>query len=229
MYKHMLSTTGEGNYAPAFAASRERLKKLNPLQIAESSLYQFNQGKSCFLLDSFGQTFEITYPEGNLSFAGQPEKHPLLDWRLPLLNYLSASKPLPLTGEWVTYRDLPQGNVFYPSIRTNVLEPLGRFYSECNREALVNGLEHLGFKFIDNKADLAAKGLFTPRIPVLVQFWEGEDEIPASCQILFDSSAGSQMHIEDAAALCNLVRTLVTGQYNHVALILTKREKFTHN
>ena len=209
MRKHMLSTSGEGNYAPAFAASRERLRKLTPGQIAESALCQFNQEKSSFLLDSFGQTFQITYPEGNLSFAGEPEKYPLLEWRLPLLNYLSAVKPIPLTGELATYRDLPLGNVFYPSIRNFVLEPLGRFYSGCNREALVKGLEQLGFELTDTKADLAAKGLFTPRIPILLQYWDGEDEIPASCQILFDSSAGSQMHIEDAAALCNLIKTLL--------------------
>ncbi|MDA8233556.1 MAG: DUF3786 domain-containing protein [Clostridia bacterium] len=216
MYKHMLSSSDQGNYAPAFAASRERLIKLTPHQIVESSLCRFNQEKSCFLLDSFGQTFEIIYPEGDLSFAGQPEKIPLLEWRLPLLNYLSAAKPIPLTGEWVTYRDLPQGNVFYPSIRNFVLEPLARFYSGCNRKALVKGLKQLEFNFIDTKADLAVKGLFTPRIPMLVQFWEGEDEIPASSQILFDSSAGSQMHIEDAAAICTLVKTLITGQHDHV-------------
>lgn len=214
MFEFMVNPLGEGAYAPAFAKSRERMRQLTPAQIAENTLCRFDQAKKCFHLESFSQNFEITYPEGKIYFAGYPDKAPVVFWGLIVLNYLSAAQKILPDEEWVSYRELPEGNVFYPSIRNNELETLGRFYSGCNRKVLRETLEQLGFTLVNTKADTAAKGYFTPRIPVLLQFWDGEDDIPASCQILFDRSVARHMHIEDIAALCTVVTKLVIGRYN---------------
>ena len=209
----MDSRQWEGNYAPAFAQGRERLSRLTPEQIVESTLVRFESEKSCFYLESFGHAFEVSYPIGDVTFVASNLKPPI-DWGLIVLNYLSGAKKIPLTGQWASYRDLPQGNVFFPAIRTHVHEVLARFLADSDREILRQTLLKLKFELLQTKADIAATALFTPRVPVLIQFWDGEDEIPPSCQILFDSSIAEHMHIEDIAALCSVIKDLILRQYD---------------
>jgi hypothetical protein len=202
----------EGAYAPAFVESRKRLGALNPQEIIQKSLCRYDEAKSCLYLKSFNQAFLISYPAGEILNTSVSPKPPL-DWALILLNYLSGAKDLPLTGDLVTYRDLPMGNVFFPSIKTYVLEVLGKFYEECNKNSLENAFQRLGFVLLNTKADLTVRGYFTPRIPIQIQFWEGEEDIPSTCQILFDSSIADQLHIEDIAALCGTTRDLILYNY----------------
>lgn len=204
----------EGTYAPAFAQSRKRLQKLNPEQIATSSKAKFDGENNVFYFESFGRYFSISFPEGQVYYYSSNDQ-PEISYRLILLNYLSNSKNLPLTQNWVSYRELPQGNVFFPAIKTHVLDTLAKFYEGCDKNQLQNNLSKIGFSLATSKADLAAKAFFAPRIPVLIQFWEGDEDVPSSCRILFDSSIEYHLHIEDIAVLCSIIKNLVTGEYHH--------------
>jgi hypothetical protein len=203
-----------GSYLPAFEQSRKRLRQLSPDTISKSAMVQYDREKNFFIVESFGHRIEISYPEGQVHFKGLDEKLRSFVWELILLNYLSGSREMLLKNEWVSYRELPQGNIFFPNIKTNVIEFLGTFYSDCDKDLLKKVLTKLGFNFVENKADLAATVKAVPRVPVLIQFWEGEEEIPSSCQILFDSTVSDQMHIEDIAALCSLIKELIVEQYS---------------
>ncbi len=201
----------EGAYTPAFDQSRKRLQQLSPDMVSKSSLVRFDRTTNCFAVESFGYDIEISYPEGQITFKDS-DKRPSLGWSLILLNYLSSAKELPPKNQWVSYRDLPQGNVFYPHIRTHILETLGTYFSQCDKDKLQQTLQKLGFVSVPAKADVAAVANFSPRIPVLLQFWEGEEGIPASCQMLFDRTIAEQMHIEDIAALCGVVKELIISR-----------------
>lgn len=198
----------EGPYISAFSKSKEKLERLKPGYIASSALCEYDYPKMCFYIKSFNHSFQISHPEGEISFFDS-EKKPPMGWGLILLNYLSGAKDIPAVGRWVSYRELPQGNVFYPSIKANVLDALSKYYNVCDKNLLTDRLIQLGFGLKNGPADTAAEGFFTPRIPVQIQFWEGEGYIPPSCQILFDLSISCHMHIEDIAALCGVVRDLV--------------------
>lgn len=202
----------EGAYKRAFDQSRLRLQALKPDEIAARSLCKFDELRNCFLLTSFGEKIQISYPDGIVRFTDTETELPR-DWSLILLNYLSSSMELPLAGYQVSYRELPMGNVFYPNIRTHVLQALGDFYTSCNKQKLLEVLVKSGFSPVKTKADLAVDGSFAPRVPVMIRFWEGEEDIPSSCQILFDRTVSEQMHIEDIAALCGIVRHFIETLY----------------
>ncbi|ADL07526.1 DUF3786 domain-containing protein [Thermosediminibacter oceani] len=205
----------EGAYFSAFSKSRDKLARLAPQDIARSALCEYDGSRMCFYLKSFNHSFQISYPEGDIFFLDSGNRPPL-EWRLILLNYLSGAKDIPLSKKWVSYRELPDGNVFFPSIKTYVLDVLSKYYAVCDKDRLYGRLVHLGFNPEKNKADLSAEGLFTPRIPIKIQFWEGEDVIPPSCQILFDTSISCHMHIEDIVALCGLIRDLLISAKHSV-------------
>lgn len=198
----------EGAYASAFEKSRESLRQLSPKQIEECAICEYDSLKKCFYITSFGRDFKISFPEGKI-FYRNIDISPPTWWSLILLNYLSSAKKINNSGEWVSYRVLPNGNVFFPSIETYVLKVLSKLFSESDKNILQQRLLQLGFKPKQTKADVAAEGYFTPRVPVLIQFWEGEEDIPSSCQILFDRSISEHMHIEDIAALCYVIKDLL--------------------
>lgn len=202
----------EGGYKKAFSQSRERLRALKPEEVVGLSLCNYDEQRSCFGFRSFGCDIQISYPDGLIMLVGN-DNLLTVDWALILINYLSSAKLVPIANEWVSYRDLPQGNVFYPHIRSHVLEELGRFYSNCDKGILTEALRSLGFVLNKTNADLDAEGSFAPRVPIRMRFWEGEDEIPGSCQVLLDQTTSDQMHIEDIAALCIVIKNLVIAQY----------------
>lgn len=206
------SNPAEGAYKIAFTQSRMRLQTLNPSEIVNRSLCKFDETRNSFYLESFGKEIAISYPDGKVRFFGTDTQLPM-GWSLILLNYLSSAKELPLANQPASYRELPLGNVFFPNIKTHVLLVLGEFYTKCDKRMLLEVLGKIGFAQVESKADLAADGSFAPRVPVMIRFWEGEDEIPSSCQILFDRTVSEQMHIEDIAALCSLIKHLILNLY----------------
>jgi len=218
MHEFMIGQREEGGYSLAFASSRERLEKLSPQQIAQNTTCEFNPGNNCFRLESFGIPFEVSYQDGDVRFQGQEGIKPIIPWRLLLLNSLSEAKDLPVEGKWISYKDQPNGNVFHPAINSDVIEPMGRFYDNCDKQALRTSLAQLGFELVEGRAALTARGFFAPKVPVLLQFWDGDDEIPGNFQILFDAGIVNQMHIEDSAGLCELIKYLIVKHYDLAVL-----------
>lgn len=202
---------GEGAYKKAFDQSKSRLHSFRPAEIQRKSLCKYDPVTGLFSLESLGHTLEISYANPEVTFGGVKEKVPM-EWALIVLNYLSSSRDISIEKELVTYRDLPLGNVFFPNIKKNVLKVLADFYSDSDKEKLSSTLSGLGFQQVDSSADLTVNGYFAPRVPIMLRFWEGDDEIPSSCQILFDTTIAEQMHIEDIAALCGIVKNLIIGR-----------------
>ncbi len=203
------------NYDPAFAQSIGRLKQLSPRAISAACQCSFDEPQGYFSVASLGREIHIAYPNGRVTFANTTEPLPF-DWALVLLNHLSTAKPLPILGEWVSFGALPDGRFFAANIRRTALEPLGRLFLTCDQPRLLQALARLGFAPVEMNADLAAVGTCAPRVPVAVQFWNGEEELPPSCQILFDRTVTDQMHIEDIAALCGVVRRELSNAYAEV-------------
>jgi hypothetical protein len=206
----------EGAYKTAFDQSRKNLQTLKPYDILQGSNCSYDESASYFILDSFGRKIKVTYPYGIVTFLDTNTALPL-DWALIILNYLSAAKPIQEANELVSYRELHLGDVFFPNIKTYVLTVLGEFYANCDKTTLLISLTKLGFVRVPSKADLAVRGRFAPKVPVTILFWEGEEEIPSSCQLLFDRTISQHMHIEDIAVLCGVIKYLIISQCNDAA------------
>ena len=201
----------EKPYGIAFDASRQRLWAKEPALCAADSGGSWDPQGETIGLTALGMDFRLDYRQGIVRFAGEEERYPFLSLRLILSNYFSASKELPLVGKWIRYDEQQGGNVFYPNIRRTVLEPMGRLVDRVGTDALARAGERFGFRQVeDSHADLELVGSYTPRIPLRLLFWQGDEEFPGSFQLLFDLSVSQQMHLEDSAALCGIVGDLLT-------------------
>ncbi|MCK9597329.1 DUF3786 domain-containing protein [Candidatus Pacearchaeota archaeon] len=103
-----------------------------------------------------------------------------------ILHFLVTANGIQLTGEWISYRDLP-GGLFYASTIPGVLQSLVKRY------------ESSGIKFIEklvksggevNKSfEFAATVYPFKKFPILFILDEKDEEFEARMRVLFDSSA----------------------------------------
>ena len=203
----------EVTYQAAFKQSREKIARLVPEEIARHSLCRYDAPTHCFEIPSLGEIFRVSYPDGIIQWANV-EKDVPMDWALVLLNYLSSAKEIPMAGRWVTYRELPSGQVFYGNLERHTLKELSAWYARCDKNQLSVALSKAGCVPVAANADLSVQIDFAPRLPVLVQFWDGDEDMPSSSQVLFDRTAADQAHIEDLAVVCGIVKRWVMRAYS---------------
>jgi len=122
-----------------------------------------------------------------------------------ILHYLAAKlKGLPnLTREWVSFKELPTGESYYPSFRKRAIEPVIRKYGS-NPQGLFNSLQRLH----GGKADIADASLVLEvfdGVTAMVTLWGQDEEFQAEANMLFDKNITGIFCTEDVAVLAGLI------------------------
>jgi len=123
-----------------------------------------------------------------------------------LLHYLLGSDGS-VDGQWRSFHEFESGNLYYSVFRGRALVPLlSAFGSDPAR--LATASEHLGGMRME-RGDASFDFLFFPRLKVNITLWKGDEEVPASANMLFDAAAGRMLGAEDLAHLAeDLVEAL---------------------
>jgi hypothetical protein len=121
--------------------------------------------------------------------------HPWIS--IPVLSYLLYSQGIPLTGEWVTLRELEGGAAWHNFFVHRCVKPLKKVadnYPELFRDLLdiFNGKKAQS-RF---DADTAILLYPLPLVPVLICYWKPEEGMESSINIFFDSTADKNMGVE---------------------------------
>lgn len=115
-----------------------------------------------------------------------------------LLHYLLGADGR-LDGEWMSFREFESGNLYYSVFRERALVKLiSAFGSDPSR--LAAAAVKLGGTRVE-RGDMSFDFLFFPYLKMNVTIWKGDDEVPASANILFDAAAGRMLGAEDLAHL----------------------------
>lgn len=199
---------GLGRRRESLAIAREALEeKVAPLDFARQAATHGlaageEDGRPFVLLPFFGQELQVfkdrvLYPPGG-------KENP---WDAILIyNYLASPGETPLTGTWISFQSLPNS-----VSKTKTLERLqhGLVEDFAGRLALLRErAEDLGARPVQvgEDADLALVFEPLPRVPILLLYWEPEEDFPAQARFLFDSSVGAYLYLE---SLLFLVEGLV--------------------
>ncbi len=196
-----------GNYRIALALSRHNLAAGNPVKMAHDSGTAFDPDSSSFKLNCLGHCFNISFPEGNVLHPDTGLVPPV-NMQIVILNYLSRSDGTPLSYEYVTYRGLEGGSVYYDAFYRSAIKPLARVFGDSPQEfaaaaALFGGIQ------VQRGSGTAIVLFFLPRVPLLFQLWPGDEEFSASANILFDATANHYLHTEDLAAMEIVTKLLI--------------------
>ena len=103
-----------------------------------------------------------------------------------IVYYLLRSKDVTISKEWISEKDIPGGPTFFRGphkIPTHIIE--NRYENNVQEfKQVCDKLQGIPL----NMADAAYAFKITPRIPVAVQFWDGDEDFPAESKILFDKT-----------------------------------------
>ncbi len=121
------------------------------------------------------------------------------------LHYLLGAGGASPSGEMVTFREFPGGALYFPAYRKRTLDiVVSRFGRDP--EALRRAGDRIGSAPL-GMATVAFRTRFFPKLDVDLLMWTGDEEVPSSANMLFDSSAARMLSTEDvtvvAGALCS--------------------------
>jgi len=123
--------------------------------------------------------------------------------RLLLLHYLECDLPVTPAGELVSFRSLPGGQFYYTPFRGRTVAPLLR--------SIGNDLDKLRAHLGRFDHELTGIGDLGVRIHALGNLWVtlvyhlGDEEFPASADVLFDRCIKRVFGAEDAAVMAGRI------------------------
>lgn len=152
-------------------------------------------------LQFMGRSYNIT-PEGSVSFTDGEVEVPIAE-KILILHYLVHASGVALANKPISFKELPGGAIYITPFTNRSIRPLVGAFGE-DPLALLPIAEKLAGKRA-NHGDVSVIINVFPRIPVTLILWAGDDEFPASGNILFDASAPGYLPTEDYAVLSGML------------------------
>lgn len=188
----------KSNYNVPFNYAREKFKELDPHTISNLSNISFNSDLNRFTLNFFGKRYIIDYPSGEVwNDNGSICKN--FELKILIIRYLINAKGILRTNKYVTFKEIPGGNVYYPNFLNRTIARLSEvFTSQIEKYKLV--MENIGAEKVD-MGDLAYKFTYIGNTSMIFILWFGDDEFPPNSNILFDSNIIYYFNAEDLAVV----------------------------
>ncbi len=197
------------DYIHAIELSSKELSAKDPDTIAELSraiLKRNNKDPQGLSLKFLNRDLSISWPDFLFSYDGGDGEVPL-EQQVLLLHYLAgacASGGPPVTGEWTSFQDLPDGRFYVDSFIQRAKEPLLKTFGD--RPARMVELAISAFAATPLEyGDFSVMIDVLPLVPVALILWEEDEEFPADANILFDKSISMILSAEDIAWLGGMV------------------------
>lgn len=120
-----------------------------------------------------------------------------------LLYYLVTADGTSLTGNWVSFADLPDGRLYNSAFQGYSGDEISKRFC-LDLEVFKIASIKSGGNFIDiGSASFIFQPL--PRVPLMVTYWLGDEDFPSSCKILFDASACHYLPVDACAVLGSML------------------------
>lgn len=155
-------------------------------------------GDGRFRLDipTFGNTLCIEMPDGVMAV---PPSLDSMSLRILALRYVKLSSGVPVSGEWIAYRDLPGGRFYaatlVPTVECPLAQAFGRAKGSLGEAARGLGARPAGY------GDESYVFLPYPRTPLLLVLHRGDEEFEPDCRVLFDRCCPSYLNTDDLKVL----------------------------
>ena len=115
---------------------------------------------------------------------------------IPFLNYILYGKGLPVSGNWVSFRELKDGKERYPLFQKRCEEPMKRVADIYTN--LFDDMVHiLNGKQVEKQfeSDISVVLHPLPEVPIMVCYWSPEDGFESSLNVFFDQTADENLDI----------------------------------
>lgn len=189
------------NLEETLKQAKDKFARLDPAETANKSGAKWLPEDDALLISVLGEEYRVTCPDGQVWTAGGEEASIYL--AIIILHYLLTADGTSLTGRWIAYRHLPGGDIYIEPFNKRAITPFLKTFGErpedfARAAAALGGSEQ-------NMSGISMVITVLPRVPICFTIWPGDEEMPASANILFDEAAPHYLPTEDYAHLPAIV------------------------
>jgi hypothetical protein len=169
--------------------------------------YRETASRQVITLRFLNRSYRITLPDMDIKLAGSREEVPLKTGVL-LLHYFIQAKGTPLSGKPITFKELAEGTLYFPTFTKRTISPLLKYFGGEPQKLAEAGRELDGQPA--DYGDAAVVINVFPYVPLTFVIWGGDDEFDPAASIMFDAAIGDYLATEDIVVVCEAaVWTLV--------------------
>ncbi len=115
---------------------------------------------------------------------------------IPFLDYVLAAKGLPVSGRWISFRELKDGQERYPLFQKRceaAMKQVADHYPD-----LFDDMVHIfGGRQVPEAfaSDISVVLYPLPKFPIMICYWQPEDGLASSLNVFFDATAAGNLEI----------------------------------
>ena len=184
---------------------REALRQIPANLLAErtgASYQTIGPGRGELRLSLFDLPVLVSYP-GLVGFDGETDDELSLPAQAVLAYYFQTSDGAPLCGQWISFAELPDGRMYNQAFQGYSGDELVKTFG-LSADAFIATCENIG-GVATAFGDAAYIFYALPRLPMLVNYWCGDEDFPPSCKIVFDRSVSHYLPTDVCAILGSML------------------------
>lgn len=175
------------------------LAEYSPAEVCHRAQCRHDNSENSYYLTYWGDEYRVdclneTIDRLTSNFSKPHDYLPVF-----IINYLMQVNNIPLTGEWISEKDIPGGVTFFRGpheiptqlISSRFNNDLGGFGRACTQ---LHGRSL-------SMADAAYVFNPSPRISIALLYWLGDEEFPAEAKLLLDKSISGSLALDSVYAL----------------------------
>ena len=157
---------------------------------------------SAIRLELMGRALEITFPALLVCDFETGESLSVATQAL-VLYYLSTADGTPVDRQWISFADLPDGRFYNQAFQGYTGMEIVRCFGN-DLQAFASAARKVGGQKIPyGDAGYVFQAL--PRVNLALVYHQGDEDFPASCQVLFDASTSHYLPIDVSAILGSML------------------------
>lgn len=179
----------------------------DPEYISRHLKLPFDREKSRFQVRFMEKKYTAGWPDFEIRCLDGKEEQAVLcrdiHAKILLLRYMTEGDYMEASGNFLSYRDLPWGEVYYRQFYGRCIMRLARMFGNLQDEfrEIMKGLNAVPRKF----GDIAYEFEFMEGLRLCFVLWAGDEEFSPSAQILFSDNFPVAFSAEDAAYIGDVV------------------------
>lgn len=191
-------------YITILKTARATLEGKDPEEVAKKSGAEYDSERQVFTVITYGRKIELSYP-------GWETTQEINPWHLAtLIQYLGNANGIEPSGNFMPLREYRDGGhtrgaSFDSAFEKEIEEGFGKL----GTKDIIEAAKKLGGTEIKGKGDVCMVFNFAPYFPVQMNYWEPDDEFPASGRLLCDTTAENFLGVEAAGFAMDLLITYI--------------------
>jgi len=169
----------------------KELSEQDPKDVCRRALCKYDDTNKFYTLSVWGDEYRIFPHQFKIDCTNENMQRLHDYFYLFIIHYLLKSKEIEISNEWISEKDIPGGTTFFRGpheIPTNLI--VLRFNNNINEfKGICEQLHGIPL----NMADAAYSFKITPRIPLAVLYWSGDNDFPAESKILYDRTVAKHL------------------------------------